>query len=159
MTLTDQQVLVTGATGFLGGALALRLAADGVRVRALARNPRKAEFLRERAIEVLEGDVTDREAMRQAVQGCRVVFHVAASLGGSYAQHRAVNVEGTRNVVHAAAFALAIAGRAPVQLSEHPVELAAFRDEMTVPAVRAGDLVVARQMHHHAGRNGLLPYV
>jgi nucleoside-diphosphate-sugar epimerase len=105
MTLSDQQVLVTGATGFLGGALALRLATDGARVRALARSPHKVAILRERAIEVFEGDVTDREAMRQAVRGCRVVFHVAASLGGNYAQHRAVNVEGTRNVVQAAAFA------------------------------------------------------
>ena len=64
MTLTDQQVLVTGATGFLGNALALRLAADGLRVRALARSPRKAAFLRERAIEVFEGDMTDPTAMR-----------------------------------------------------------------------------------------------
>ncbi|MEO8397673.1 MAG: SDR family NAD(P)-dependent oxidoreductase, partial [Chloroflexota bacterium] len=90
-TLTDQQVLVTGATGFLGSALTVRLAADGVRVRSLARNPGKARFLREHGIEVFEGDVTDRAAMRQAVQGCRVVFHVAASLGGSYAQGQAVN--------------------------------------------------------------------
>ncbi|MEO8393261.1 MAG: SDR family NAD(P)-dependent oxidoreductase [Chloroflexota bacterium] len=104
-TLTDQQVLVTGATGFLGGALTLRLAADGVRVRALARSPHKAQFLRERGIEVFEGDVTDHAAMRQAVQGCRVVFHVAAALGSSYAQSHAVNVEGTRNVVQAAALA------------------------------------------------------
>ena len=105
LPLTDQQVLVTGATGFLGGALALRLARDGVRVRALARSVHKAEFLRERSIEVFEGNVTDRAAMREAIQGCRVVFHVAASLGGSYAQQRAVNVEGTRNVVEAAAHA------------------------------------------------------
>ena len=99
MTLSDQQVLVTGATGFLGGALALRLAADGARVRALARSARKADFLRERGIEVFEGDVTDRrQPCAAAAQGCRVVFHVAAALGGSYAQQRAVNVEGTRNV-------------------------------------------------------------
>ncbi|MBI1259768.1 MAG: SDR family NAD(P)-dependent oxidoreductase [Chloroflexi bacterium] len=105
MTLSNQQVLVTGATGFLGGALTLRLAAEGVRVRALARSPQKAASLRERGIEVFEGDVTDRTAMRLAVDGCRVVFHIAASLGGSYAQQRAVNVEGTRNVVRAAALA------------------------------------------------------
>ena len=105
MTLSDQQVLVTGATGFLGGALVLRLAVEGARVRALARSARKAEFLRERGIEVFEGDVTDRTAMREAAQGCHVVFHVAASLGGSYAQQRAVNVEGTRNVALAAALA------------------------------------------------------
>ncbi|MDX2140898.1 MAG: NmrA family NAD(P)-binding protein [Chloroflexota bacterium] len=39
MTLTGQQVLITGASGFLGGALAQRLAGASVRVRALVRNP------------------------------------------------------------------------------------------------------------------------
>ena len=58
--------------------------------------------------------------------------------------------------VHAAAFALAVAGRAAEQFGEHPIELAAFRDEVAVAAVRAGDLVVARQMHHHAGGDRLL---
>ena len=107
MALTDQQVLVTGATGFLVGALALRLAADGVRVRALARSPQKAAFLGQRGIEVFVGDITDAEAMQRAARGCRVVFHVAAALNGSYAQQRAVNVEGTRKMLRAASSAAA----------------------------------------------------
>lgn len=103
--LTDQQVLVTGATGFLGGALALRLADDGARVRALARSPQKAEFLRARGIEVFAGDVTDARAMTQAAQGCQVVFHVAAPLNGSYREQYAVNVAGTDKLLRAAAAA------------------------------------------------------
>ncbi len=59
--------------------------------------------------------------------------------------------------VHAAALAFAVAGRAAEQLGEHAVELAALGDEVTVAAVRAGDLVVARQVHHHAGGDRLLP--
>src|SRR5664279_442724 len=102
MVLSDQQVLITGATGFLGGALALRLAADGARVRALARSPQKAAFLREQSIEVVPGDVTDLDAMRRAVADCGVIFHLAALGSESYARQRAVNVEGTRNVMQAA---------------------------------------------------------
>ncbi len=101
MLSTDAPILVTGATGFLGGALALRLAADGVHVRALARSARKAAFLRERGIEVVYGDVTDESAMQRAVAGCGIVFHTVAG-GGTYAQQEVVNVGGTRSVLDAA---------------------------------------------------------
>lgn len=104
MALSGQQVLITGATGFLGSALALRLAADGVRVRALAHTPGKGARLRERGVEVTAGDVTDPASMRAAVQGCQIVFHLAVA-GGSYAKQHAVNVAGTQTIVHAAAAA------------------------------------------------------
>lgn len=99
--MADQQVLVTGATGFLGGALARRLAADGVQVRGLARSAAKAEALRQSGIEVALGDVGDQASLRRAADGCRVVFHCAAAFG-SYPEQRAVNVEGTRHMVQAA---------------------------------------------------------
>lgn len=101
MTLVDQRVFVTGATGFLGGALARRLAAGGARVRALARSERKAEALRDTGVEIVLGDITDAETMRRAADGCRVVFHAAAFFG-DYARQRVVNIEGTRNVLQAA---------------------------------------------------------
>lgn len=101
MSLSDQQVLVTGATGFLGGALTRRLVTEGAKVRAVVRSPQKAVPLHGLGIEVVEGDVTDAEAMRRAVAGCQFVFHVAAALGGDYAKQREVNVEGTRNVIQA----------------------------------------------------------
>ncbi len=103
MAFSEQTVLVTGATGFLGGVLALRLAHDGARVRALARSPQKAAFLREANIEIVEGDILDAEAMQRAAQGCQIVFHVAAALGSDYETQRKVNVGGTRNVLQAAA--------------------------------------------------------
>jgi len=94
--MIGQQVLVTGATGFLGGTLALKLASMGVRVRALVRSPKKADFLPPE-IERFSGDVTDPDAMRRAAEGCSIVFHSAAAFSGVKPQI-AVNVEGTRAI-------------------------------------------------------------
>jgi nucleoside-diphosphate-sugar epimerase len=96
--MKDQQVLITGATGFLGGA------ADGARVRGLARYPAKAEALRALGVEIALGDLGDEGSLRRAAEGCRVVFHCAAAFG-SYNEQRAVNTEGTRHMVQASAAA------------------------------------------------------
>lgn len=104
MTLAGSTVLVTGATGFVGGALTRRLAADGAHVRALARTPEKAAFLAgQPRVEIVHGDITNAVCCAEVCQGCDVVFHVAAALGGPIAMQRRVNVEGTRHVVRAAA--------------------------------------------------------
>lgn len=106
MSLAGQQVLVTGATGFLGGALALRLAREGVQVKALARRPQKGIFLSQHPnITLVEGDITDAGRMKQVMEDCMVVFHVAAALGGNLKTQYPINVEGTRNVMLAAAHA------------------------------------------------------
>jgi dihydroflavonol-4-reductase len=97
------RALVTGASGLIGGHVARGLADSGVEVRAFCRTapPREA-----RVSDHVAGDVRDRDAVRRAVAGCDVVFHVAALY--SYARAAiteldAVNVEGTRNVLAAAA--------------------------------------------------------
>lgn len=107
MTFIGQTVLVTGATGFLGGALARRLLAEGAVVRALVRSPERAASLRAAGIDVVQGDlsVSDSMSLRHAVEGCAYVFHAAASFGNLVAQ-KAVNVEGS----HALASASAAAG-------------------------------------------------
>src|SRR5215213_6613464 len=98
MSLLGKQVLVTGASGFLGGALALRLADEGAQVRALVRSPQKAAFLRDQPnVEIVQGDITDADSLRAAAEACAVVFHTAISYG-NMALQRAVNVEGTRLV-------------------------------------------------------------
>ncbi len=99
---TGQQVLVTGATGFLGGALARRLANDGVQVRALVRSPEKAAPLRALGIEVAQGELNDAAAAARALAGCQLVFHSAAAMSGDYAKQRVVNVAGTRTLLEAA---------------------------------------------------------
>lgn len=102
MSLKDQTVLVTGATGFLGGALVSRLSADGATVKALVRRPERDRFIRNLpGGELVSGDITDADRMREVVQGSDVVFHVAAALGGKLDSQYTVNVQGTRNVVEA----------------------------------------------------------
>jgi nucleoside-diphosphate-sugar epimerase len=104
VSLAGRQVLVTGATGFLGGALARRLAQEGAQVKALARRPQKADYIKQQPnISIVEGDVTDAERMKQVTQDCSIVFHVAAGLGGTLAKQQQVNIDGTRNVMLAAA--------------------------------------------------------
>jgi nucleoside-diphosphate-sugar epimerase len=104
MTLLGKTVLVTGATGLLGGALAKRLAADGAVVRALARHPERERFLRGvDGITLVQGDITDKHRMHDVTQGCDIVFHAAAIADGALAIQREINVEGTRNVMQAAA--------------------------------------------------------
>ena len=98
MTLAGQTVLVTGASGFLGGALARRLASEGALVRALVRSPERAAPLRALGIDTAQGDLSDpnrADSLRRAVQGCAYVFHAAASFG-DLASQTAVNVEGSR---------------------------------------------------------------
>lgn len=102
--LAEQTVLVTGPTGFLGGALVRRLSADGVSVRALARRPERARAIQALpGVTVVQGDIRREADMQAAVEGCSVVFHVAAALGGTYDAQYATNVEGTQTVADAAA--------------------------------------------------------
>ena len=103
MPFTHQRVLITGATGFLGGALAKRLVSDGIQVRALVRSPHKAASLRKQGVEIAQGDLTDAESLRRACEGREIVFNAAAALSGSYERQYAVNVEGTRSLLRAAA--------------------------------------------------------
>jgi dihydroflavonol-4-reductase len=100
--------LVTGGSGFLGGALLRRLIDDGRSVRALVRSERAAETVRRIGADPVHGDVNDPESVRRAVDGCRTVFHVAGvnemCLRDVRTMHR-INVEGSQIVVRAAAAA------------------------------------------------------
>lgn len=93
------RLLVTGASGWLGAAVARDLVAAGHEVRTLQRRPSGVE-----GAEDLLGSVTDQEAVERAVVGVEAVVHLAAkvSFAGEEADFVAVNIEGTRTLVRAA---------------------------------------------------------
>lgn len=94
--------VLTGATGFIGSRLARQLVEAGHTVRALVRDPWRAEALQPLGVELSRGDVTDKDSMRAPIQGADGVFHVAGwwRLGSPDVRDALrVNVEGTRNVL------------------------------------------------------------
>jgi dihydroflavonol-4-reductase len=100
--------LVTGASGFLGAAVARALLADGERVRAFVRRGSDRRNLAGLDVEIAEGDLNDRESLDSAVRGCGAVFHVAADYRlwvADPAPMYKTNVEGSVNALEAAAAA------------------------------------------------------
>jgi NAD dependent epimerase/dehydratase len=115
MNWAKKRVLVTGAGGFIGSRLVARLVALGVRVRALMRyNSRNDWGLLEvlppevrAALEIRPGDITDPFWTLRQVEGCEVIFHLAALIAIPYSytaaqQFLAVNCGGTLNLLEAA---------------------------------------------------------
>ncbi len=99
------KILVTGATGFIGRHLVERLCAEGHAVRGLVRDLSKAAAIRRFGVEVVRGDVTNPASVRRAMQGVEVVFHLASRVTdwGSWSEFESATVQGTENVLAAAA--------------------------------------------------------
>ncbi len=93
---------VTGATGFVGGVLARKLREQNNEVNASVRDPIKAKNLQAIGVKLFKGDVTDKQSMREAMQGVDGVYHVAGwyKIGTrDKSQGERVNIQGTRNVL------------------------------------------------------------
>ncbi|MFF4172550.1 NAD-dependent epimerase/dehydratase family protein [Streptomyces sp. NPDC001744] len=101
------RILITGATGFIGGRVAAAAtAADVARVRLLARRapapPAGAGARGAPEVETVRGDLRDPASLRRACEGVDVLLHCASAIGGDEETARAVNDEGTRALVDAA---------------------------------------------------------
>jgi dihydroflavonol-4-reductase len=102
--------LVTGATGFVGNNVVRLLVARGQPVRVLVRESPDARPLSGLPLEIVRGDVRDRSAVERAVRGVNGVVHAAGMVHIGWKRHeeqQAINVEGTRNITHAARHAAA----------------------------------------------------
>jgi NADH dehydrogenase len=95
-------ILVTGATGFIGGHVVHALRAAEKDVRALVRERRRGTRLEAWGATLVEGDTTDAASLRRAVEGCETVVHLVAIRQGREEQFRRVMVDGTRDLLAAA---------------------------------------------------------
>jgi nucleoside-diphosphate-sugar epimerase len=101
--------LLTGATGFIGGHLARRLADEGYQVRCLVRPGRDTSLLDDLKVEFATGDLTDADSLARACAGCQYVVHCAALVSdwATGQEITRINVGGTRDLLAAAAGASA----------------------------------------------------
>jgi dihydroflavonol-4-reductase len=99
------EALVTGGTGFIGRYVVRHLLDLGIRVRVLTRRPAKAEQLFRGRVDIIEGELMDREALDRACQGVQFVYHVAGLYCFGWKNREALdqtNREGTHLLLQAA---------------------------------------------------------
>ena len=98
------KILVTGATGFIGGAICRELIARGDHVRAFRRASSNTSLLDDLPVEHQIGDLGDPPSLRQAVEGMDAIIHCAAQLGshGNWQSYHTVTIQGTRAILEAA---------------------------------------------------------
>ncbi|MBE0525017.1 MAG: SDR family NAD(P)-dependent oxidoreductase, partial [Methanosarcinales archaeon] len=103
------KVFVTGGTGFTGGHLVRRLVKEGHDVGVLARKTSNTQLLEKHGVEIITGDITDKDMVKKAVNGFDRVYHIAAMYreGGGISEKPFwdVNVEGTKNMLEASVHA------------------------------------------------------
>ncbi len=97
------KVLVTGGTGFIGKHLVGALAEGGHQVKVITRDPKKAKSVERRSVQVVIGNLGDKEFLRKELAGIEVVYHLAAIPGQIWGvpweEYKKVNVGYTRNLL------------------------------------------------------------
>ena len=97
--------LLTGATGFLGSAIARELLRDGRKIKLLARGDADLRNIEGLDAEIVRGDLRDRESLKAALQGCSKLYHAAAFYSLWNKDKKLIydiNVQGTRNILETA---------------------------------------------------------
>ncbi|MEW6408929.1 MAG: complex I NDUFA9 subunit family protein [Nitrospirota bacterium] len=93
-------ILVTGATGFVGGHLIKRLIAEGYKIRCLVRDPSKASMIISAGAEPVTGDISEPESLKEAVSGVEKVIHLVGIIQeGKGFTFKSVHVDGTKNLI------------------------------------------------------------
>lgn len=98
------KIFVSGATGFIGSRLALRLANDGHEVQALYRDESKVSIIQHPNITLFKGDILDYNSLLPAIEGCLQIYHAAAFAKVWYKDSSMIyrqNIEGSANVIRA----------------------------------------------------------
>lgn len=100
VSLTFKTALVTGGGGFVGKAVVRQLLGNGVGVKVIGRN--HYPELEDLGVSCIQGDLGERNTVKNACKGVDVVFHVAALAGiwGSWESYYTTNVIGTENVIN-----------------------------------------------------------
>ncbi len=100
-----KKIFLSGATGFIGSRIAMRLAEEGNTVHALYRSRKKTNHIQHKNIKLFKGDITEIESLEKALNGCVEAYHVAAYANvwtpdPSVIYH--LNIEGAMNVIRTA---------------------------------------------------------
>jgi len=98
------KAFVTGSTGFIGSHLVDKLIENSFEVKVLVRHGSKTDYLNSLAIELVEADILDYEAIKEVMRGCDVLFHLAAKADFSSNKEDCfkINYQGTKNVLESA---------------------------------------------------------
>ncbi len=105
MNKQQKRVLVTGATGFTGGALARKLVERGDHVVALVRATANTSDLEKLGVALVVGDISDSKAVAKAAEGVDLIYHIAAvfrTAGHPDSYYENVNIGGVQNIIDAA---------------------------------------------------------
>ena len=102
MLMGDKLVLVTGATGYIGGLLIPHLLERGYKVRALARNPERLKYRKwYQHIEVVNGDVTQPFTLLSALEGVHTAYYLVHNMSNGYG-YTEVEIQSAQNFISAA---------------------------------------------------------
>jgi len=99
-----KRVFVTGATGLVGYNIVQSLLKRSRRVRVLVRSAEKAKNLLPKGVEIVQGDILDKEGLTNAMNGCAVVYHAAGLPEQWFRDSKIfyqINVQGTQNIIDA----------------------------------------------------------